>query len=280
MTKLPGLVLMGFSALAFSIMAACIKATVKEGIPPAEIVFVRGVLCSLLTLATIRAARVSPMFGNRKGMLALRGFLGFCGLYLYTTAIGSIPLPDAMALQYTHPIFAAVFAGIFLKEKMSKHSGLAVVICAAGALVILNPRGTGDLTGNLIALASGVASGLAYTAVRTLNKTESPLTIMLSFHIAAALFGGIATFAGGFVWPSGQLWMWLIAIAIVSQTGQWFLTHGLRKEKAGVATTVGYLAIAFGAAWAWIFFGETIGWPVLLGTALMILGLAMLVRQS
>jgi drug/metabolite transporter (DMT)-like permease len=269
---------MGFSALAFSWMAAFIKVVTHAGIPPSEIVFVRGLLCSLFTLAALRAQKTSPL-GNRRGLLVLRGFLGFAGLFLYSTAIGSIPLPDAMALQYTHPIFAAVFAGIFLRERMPKHSGYAIAICAAGALVILNPRGTGDLTGNLIALASGMSSGLAYTTVRTLNRTESPLTIMLSFHVVASVCGAIMMTTESPAWPSGELWLWLVAIALVSQAGQWFLTHGLRKEKAGVATTVGYLAIAFGATWAWLFFDEVLRWPVLVGTALMVMGLMLLIRK-
>ncbi len=277
-TRLPGLVLMGFSALAFSLMAACIKFTTKSGISPAEIVCIRGVICSLLTLAAMRTTRVSPL-GNRRGMLALRGILGFAGLYLYSTALDRIPMPDAMALQYTHPIFAAVFAGIFLKERLPKHGAYAIAICATGAITILNPGGTGEWSGNLIALASGVASGLAYTTVRTLSRTESPLTIMLSFHVVACL-GGAILMIRGFVWPDGPQWLWLIAIALVSQTGQWFLTHGLRKEKAGVGTTVGYLAIAFGAVWAWVFFDEAIASPVLLGTVLMLGGLTLLARRG
>lgn len=276
-TRLPGLVLMGFSALSFSVMAACIKFTTNSGISPAEIVCIRGVICSLLTLAALGAARVSPL-GNRRGMLVLRGLLGFTGLYLYSTALDRIPMADAMALQYTHPIFAAVFAGIFLKERLPKHSAYAIAVCAVGALTILNPQGTDEWSGNLIALASGVASGLAYTVVRTLSSTESPLTIMLSFHLVAAL-GGAILMIDGFVWPDAPQWLWLVAIALVSQTGQWFLTHGLGKEKVGVATTVGYLAIAFGVVWAWVFFDEAITWPVFLGTVLMLAGLTLLVRR-
>lgn len=268
---------MGFAALSFSLMAAFIKVAVRDGVPVSEVVFMRGLVCSLLTLAALRSAGASPL-GNRKGMLVLRGLLGFAALYLYTVALGSIPLPDAMALQYTHPIFAAVFAWLFLKEKMPKHSGYAVAVCAAGALMILKPQGTGDLTGNLIGLASGAASGLAYTAVRTLSRTESPLTIILSFHAVTCVCGAVLM-ASEFEWPTGRQWLWLIAVALVSQAGQWFLTHGLRKEKAGVATTVGYIAIAFGAAWAWLFFGESLRWPVLAGTVLMVLGLILLAKR-
>ena len=101
----------------------------------------------------------------------------------------------------------------------------------------------------------------------------------MTIRITIALCGAMLM-TTEFVAPTGRLWLWLVAISLISQAGQWFLTHGLRKEQAGVATTVGYLAIAFGAVWAWIFFGEAITWPIILGTALMVTGLLLLAKRG
>ena len=276
MTRLPGLVLMGCSALSFSLMAVVIK-ILSEDLSTGEILFFRGLCCSLLTIAALRAKRAA-IFGDRRAALALRGVLGFLGLYLYCTALSRIPLPDAMALQYTHPIFAATFSYFLLREKMSRTGPIALAICAVGGLLILDPQGTGDLEGNLIGLASGCVAGLAYTCVRALSKTEDPLTIMLAFHLAALVFGA-ALMLDEFSWPVGIHWLWIIALVIFSQAGQWFLTHGLTKERAGVATTVGYTAIAWGALFAWAVFGETVGASTLIGTSLMVAGLALLTSR-
>jgi drug/metabolite transporter (DMT)-like permease len=133
------------------------------------------------------------------------------------------------------------------------------------------------LTGNLIGLASGVASGLAYTTVRSLNRTESPLTIMLSFHLMACAFGAI-TMVTTFVWPTASQWALVLGTALVSQAGQWFLTLGLRQEKTGIATTVSYLAVGFGAMWSYVVFDADVRSRSLLGTGVMVIGFAFLWR--
>lgn len=276
MTNLPGLVLMGCSALSFSLMAVVIK-VLSNDMSTGEIIFFRGLFCSLLTWFALRS-QGAAILGKRRGMLALRGLLGFLGLYLYCAALGRIPLADAMALQYTHPIFAALFAFLILKERMPKTGPVALLICAAGGFIILDPQGSGNLEGNLIGLASGCVAGLAYTIVRDLSKTENPLTIMLAFHAAAFVFG-IALMLDGFTWPVGITWLWLAALVTFSQAGQWFLTLGLQKEMAGIATTMSYSAIAWGALLGWTVFGEPVGIPLLVGTCLMVTGLIVLTRR-
>jgi len=268
---------MGCSALSFSLMAAVIK-ILSEELSTGEILFFRGIGCSLLTIAALRAHRVS-IFGNRRAALAVRGLLGFLGLYLYCSALRRIPLADAMALQYTHPIFAAVFSYFLLRERMPQTGPIALAICAAGGFLILDPQGTGDIEGNLIGLASGCVAGLAYTCVRALSKTEDPMVIMLAFHLATLVFGAALTL-NEFSWPAGLNWLWLVALVALSQAGQWFLTHGLTKERAGVATTVSYTAIAWGALLAWAVFGESVGASTWIGTGLMVAGLALLTSRS
>lgn len=276
MTQLPGLVLMGCSALSFSLMAVVIK-ILSADMSTGGIIFFRGLFCSLLTWFALRS-QGSTILGKRRGMLALRGLLGFLGLYLYCAALSRIPLADAMALQYTHPIFAALFAFVILRERLPKIGPIALLICAAGGFIILDPQGSSNLEGNLIGLASGCVAGLAYTIVRNLSKTENPLTIMLAFHAAALLFGA-GMMLEGFTWPTGTTWLWLIALILFSQAGQWFLTLGLQKEMAGIATTMSYSAIAWGALLGWLVFGEVVGTQVLFGTCLMVTGLVLLTRR-
>ncbi|MCA8956419.1 MAG: DMT family transporter [Planctomycetes bacterium] len=274
MTRLPGLVLMAMSALSFSLMAVFIRVAARSGIPTAEIAFVRGVLCAVLTVAAIHAA-AGPWRIGRPWLLLLRGATGTTGLFLYVHALGRAPLSDAMALQYTHPFFAALFAGWFLGERLPRHCIPAMLLCAAGAAFILRPTGEGDLYGNVIALLSGVSSGVAYTAIRAAARTESPLLIILVLHLTTAV-AGLVAMLGNFVWPSTEQWGLLVGVALASQAGQWCLTHGLRKERAGVATTVGYSAVALGALWSFLFFGEPVGTSALVGIATMTAGMALL----
>ena len=269
---------MGLSALCFSLMGVCIKMLTRgdHAIPSLEIVFWRGLLCTLLTLAMM-PKRWRLVLGNRKGLLVLRGFCGFAGLLLYTMALARTDYSLATAMLYTHPVFTSLFAGLLLKERLPKTGLLALVVCLAGALVILDPRVDRDITGGLIALAAGVVTGLAYTLVRGLSRTESTYTIVLSFHAVATVVAGVAM-VPGFELPEGPQWLWILGVVLFSQAGQVFLTQGLAAERAGTATTVSYLSVVFAAFWGWTLFSEALTLAMAGGVGLLILGLLLIGR--
>ena len=50
-----------------------------------------------------------------------------------------MPLSISTVIQYTYPIFISIFAGIFIKEKITRNIIFALVIGWIGIIVILNP---------------------------------------------------------------------------------------------------------------------------------------------
>ena len=64
----------------------------------------------------------------------------------------------------------------------------------------------------------------------------------------------------------------LVGIGATTQLGQVFLTKGLMIERAGRATSIGYLQICFAVLWQLIVFNQTPGLGTLLGAALIIGG--------
>lgn len=275
--KHSGLFLMGLSALSFSCMVVCIKALVQvHEMPAAQVVFFRGLICVALTLVVLKRQPATRRI-ERPGLLVLRGAFGFCGLLLYSLALAELPLADTMALQYTHPIFGALLAAACLGERLHRRAPLGLALCALGALIILRPTGEGSAYGNLLGLASGFFSALAYICVRALSRTESTAMIILSFHLACIIGGGLFMLQE-LTWPDGLQWLLLLGVGVFAQAGQWFLTLGLGREQAGIALAMSYSAIAFGAVWGWAVFGEPLSIAVLLGTGLMVLGLRRLRR--
>ena len=267
---------MALSALCFSLMGVFVKLLVVDGIPPLEVVFWRGLLCMPLTLAVMPRNRAS-LLGTRTGVLLLRGLFGFTGLLLYVMALAEIDYSIATALLYTHPMFTALFAAILLRERLPRGGAVAMALCLAGAVVILDPRMAGSLAGGLMALGAGIASGMAYTLVRGLSRTESTYTIVLAFHVVAAVVAGVAM-VPVFVLPDGSQWLWLLGVVLFSQAGQVFLTQGLAAERAGTATTVSYLSVVFAAFWGWTLFSEALTLAMAGGVGLLILGLLLIGR--
>jgi drug/metabolite transporter (DMT)-like permease len=74
------------------------------------------------------------------------------------------------------------------------------------------------------------------------------------------------------VWPTPLEWLVLAGIGVTTQIGQVFLTKGLMIERAGRATSVGYIQICFAVIWQLLIFRQEPGLGTLLGAALIIGG--------
>ena len=146
-------------------------------------------------------------------------------------------------------------------------------------LLIVHPSGAGlDPVGVGVALAAATTSAFAYVTVRQLVRTERPLVIVFYFPLIAtplAIPWAVATW----VTPQPIDWLLLIAIGLATQVGQVFLTMGLALERAGKATSVGYLQVAFAMAWQWAVFGDAPTVWTIGGASLIVAGTIAVARS-
>ena len=107
---------MVLSAFGFSIMAVCVKLASAEKIPVLEIVAARALISLVLSYLSVRYKGID-LFGNKRKLLFSRGLVGAMALVCVYYAITHLPLAEATVLQFLHPMFTAVLAVMFLKEK-------------------------------------------------------------------------------------------------------------------------------------------------------------------
>jgi len=248
------------SAFFFSVMSLLVKLAGNR-LPSQEIVLVRGVITLGLSYWLVRRARISP-WGVRRGLLLLRGLLGFAALSCFFYSLTHLPLAEATVIQYLSPIFTALFAAWFLSER----PGWAVVLGAAlgllGTTLVARPALlfgglAAPLEVNAVAIAvagAGFSAG-AYVTVRRLGATEHPLVTVFYFPLVTVP-ATLPFLAGGFLWPTASEWLVLIALAVATQIGQVYLTRGLALEPAGRAMTVAYTQVLFAASWGALVFAD------------------------
>lgn len=277
-----GIRYMAAAAFFFSIMSLLVKVA-GQRLPTQEVVLARAAVGAALSWASLRSRGVSP-WGNRKGLLLLRGLLGYVALSCFFFALTRLPLADATVIQYTNPVFTALLAALFLAESIRRRDVGLTLLSLAGVVLMTRP---GFLFGGLeerldpfavgVALAGAVFSAAAYVVVRRLGRTEDPVVVVFWFATIATL-GAIPFTAASAVVPTPVEWVLLLGIGVVTQIGQVSMTRGLREERAGRAMAVGYMQIVFAAAWGALFFAEI---PDLWGAAgalLIILGTAGIAR--
>ena len=82
---------------------------------------------------------------------------------------------NAILLQYTAPIWVAVFSGIILKEKAKKIDWISILFVMAGMIMFfVGDVESGKILGNVIAIMSGIS--LSFVAIfLKLQKDSSPV---------------------------------------------------------------------------------------------------------
>jgi drug/metabolite transporter (DMT)-like permease len=280
MLNRPGLRYMALAAFWFSLMSLLVKLA-GQRLPAQQVVLARSVVMLVITWVALRRSGL-PVLGERRGLLVLRGLLGFGALTCFYYALIHLPLADATVIQYTNPVFAALLAIPFLRERVGWRELLSVAVSLTGVLLIARPAflfGSEEL--RLPAFALGVAlmgavfSGSAYVTVRKLGQTEHPLTIIFYFS-AISVLASLPASALSAVMPTPMEWLLLLAVGVTTQYGQIYLTRGLALEQAGRATAVGYLQIVFAATWGAVFLLELPDRWVLGGAALVVGGTLLL----
>ncbi|MDP5253228.1 MULTISPECIES: DMT family transporter [unclassified Vibrio] len=263
------------SALGFALMSACVKYTSNSGIPLFEIVAARALVSCVISFIDIKRKRIG-VWGHNKTLLFLRGAIGSLALMCVYYALTTLPLAVAVLLQYTYPIFTALLAYAFLREKCSRTTCACIAISLLGLMVIFVPNaqtnhpGALDHLAIIIALFGALGSATAYVIVRRLSQTEDSSVIIFYFPFIALPLSVFLMIASGFVMPSLSQMGMLILVGIFTQVGQWGLTKAMQTESAAQASAYGYVQIIFTLVLGMVFFNEMPQSEVWLGGGLII----------
>lgn len=280
----PGVRFMLISAFTFSVMSLLVK-RVGENVPFEEIVMARAIVSLALTGWFLKRLKIS-VWGQNRRLLLIRGLFGFGGLLCFYYALTRLPLADATLIQYMHPVFTALLAALFLKERAG--IGLVVALCLSvvGVLLVTRPAGLFGLEESslpawpvAVAFAGAFFSASAYVVVRRLGHTEHPLVIVFYFPLVT-IPAVLPLVVADFVWPTASDWLLLLGVGIFTQIGQLAITRGLLSEPAGRATAIAYVQVVLAAVWGFLFFSEIPdGWTGA-GAVLILGGTVLAVRSG
>ena len=240
----------------FAVMGAFAKLA-SESMSSLEVVFFRNVFGVLIIGAAILKKPMKHE-GGKPFLLFFRGLMGFLALLAFFYNIAHIPLGDAMTFSKTSPIFTAIFAWLFLNERLSLGGWIAVMIGFVGIVFITKPTGLGLSKTDWLGIASGIGAALAYTSVRELKKHYDTRAIVLSFMLTGTvgplLLMLISPFVdmpsldflfGEFVVPRGIVWFYIVGMGIFATLAQVYMTRAYGESQAGVVGAVSYMNIVF-----------------------------------
>jgi len=226
------------------------------------IAFLRVLFASLTLLPIVLLTRKPEMMSAARSwrvMLSL-GLLLALGWTLLFHSMKLITIANAVLLNFTAPIFVALLAPLFLKEKLNKSTLLALAISVAGIAVISYQQNLQISDLNLLGVILGLLAGLAYAGFiiaskKALSSFSSQVIAFYSYSVASIF---LFPFVIGTEFSSDLTsWMLLLVLGIFN-TGFAVTLYlkGLAMIKAQKAVVLTYLEPASAVVFGFLFLSQ------------------------
>ena len=262
------------AAAAFSVMNALIR-VLAESLDPLQIAFFRNFFALLFMLPWLLRHGRAGLETKRFGLHVWRAVLGLGAMILWFYSVTILPLAEAVALNFTVPLFVTIGAALILGEVVRARRWSATLIGFLGVLVIVRPGfAEVDWTTALPILAA-VVMAVSVLVVKTLSETEDPNAIVLYMNL---LLTPLSLIPALFVWrwPDWSALPLLLVLGALAALAHLWLTRAYTKADASAIMPYDYMRLPFIAVIAYFAFGEQpdlwtwIGGAVIAGAAIYI----------
>lgn len=198
---------------------------------------------------------------RRTGRPGVVTALGIAGAYMgFIFALNRTTVANTVVLMATAPLVAALLARFVLGEQVRRRTWVAMAVAFAGVMVMVTDSlGGGQLAGDLIALATGVAYAVVIVAMRAAPLHRGEPTDMVPANMVGGLIIVViaATRADITGVSNGDLGI-LIMIGLVSLAlGAWLFTRGVAHVQAAEAGLICLTEAAIAPLLVWMVLSET-----------------------
>ena len=256
-----------FGSVCFGTMNALVKWTAFHA-DVWMIIMVRSAVIALAVPIFAASRGLSLKVSDKRKML-LRCVVGLTAMILYFTALGRIPIGQAVTLQYTAPLFVALLSGRVIRERVEPIVALLVGSAFAGIVLIVSPDLSSIDSDALLALGSGFFAAMAYMYVRELRNTDSASSVVFwfaAFSVVGSIFQALPDVAG-LEWKTVAA---LIGIGIGAGGGQVGITMAYHRANAAWVSAFSYLTVIVATFYGFTLFNETLGASDWLGGLLIV----------
>jgi drug/metabolite transporter (DMT)-like permease len=276
--KLPNLksLWMLVAALGFAIMGVLVKIGAAK-FSSAELVFYRSVFGLLAIYAYIFAKRLplkTPVMAKQMS----RAVVGFISLVLFFYAIAHLPLATAITLNYTSPLFLALFMPFFLLKEHQKSLSkkglyIAVVLGFIGVVLLLKPTmQSEDALAGALGLASGVGAALAYIHVKQLGSVNEPdWRTVFYFTLVSSIGAGLWMLLEHFTAVTWQDLPLLLGLGVSATIAQLAMTRAYRTGNTLTVASLAYVTVVLASLFGVLLWQEQLSASEWLAIGLIIL---------
>lgn len=263
---------MAVAACCFTTMGVAARELHLSGFSTPNIMVWRSGFGLLLAAAIIvMSGRLSQFHTKQKKGHLVRNSVHFVGQYAWFYALGLLPLVLVTSLNATVPLWGAILAIVYLKEKVTVQRLVVIVLAFAGVLIIMRPGAVPFHHATIVSLIGAMGYAGSMILAKELTIKDSAMTVvywMMLIQLPMAMF--FSVMVQEWVWPG---WSDVLPIVVVGSTGvlaHFAMATGMSKADATIAMPVTYIQFPLVAALGYFLYTEIPSIYTGIGTVLIV----------
>ncbi|WBU55734.1 DMT family transporter [Paracoccus sediminicola] len=235
-----------------------------------QILFFRSVVGVVVVLLFGR--KLLPELRRRASLKLnlLRNAVHFTGQYFWTLAIALMPLAEVIALEFTMPVWVAIFAALLLGERITRPRAAAIIASFVGVLVILRPGIAVFDPAALIVLLAAISYGMSNVLVKLLTRSCSPAVIVVWMVFIQLPMGMVLAL---FDWRSvsADNLPWIVLAGLSGLSAHYAMARAFLHLDASVAIPIDFFRVPLAALVGYLLYGETVNIFLFAGAGIILM---------
>ena len=272
-----GYLLVIVSAFLFGCMGLITTHIYKQGITRESAVLLRNMLAlPVLCVLALMQSKTLKVPVKALPAISIFAIMGCCVtpllLFMGYEKIGA---GTTTVFHFIYPAVVVLLGILFLKKKLSLGTGIAVLLCVVGIGLFYDPNQELNLTGCIVALASGVTYAI-YVVLLSVFKYKEVSGFRLSFYISLVctiVMLVVCLVTKTLTFPTNLLgWGLCLLLAVLISVGAVVLfqkgTFIIGGERASILSTVEPIT---GVVTGVLFLGEKMSVGMIIGSVIVVI---------
>jgi len=229
---------------------------------PLQIMFLRyaGGLITVTSICLFRGETWSSIQSPRRLSQFWRVLTGGLGGVALIYGNANMPLVDASAISLLRVVFLIVLGVILLGDRLNSIRSVGILVCIAGAVLIVTSRGAFSQFSAAYLLPAGVVLAGSFLFamegffIKTLASTDRPLVTIAHANLFGALILLIPALATWGSW--GPINFAILMLGPFAILGQFLTIRANTLATVSVLAPLSYTSLIFAALIGWLFLKE------------------------
>ena len=236
-----------------------------------QILFFRGFFGSLgICIPTFMLHGIRPFYSKNFKKISFRALCSILGTLCFIYSFQNLPLATVYTIAFGSPLFLTVFSVLLLKEQVSRHRWIAVIVGFIGIIVIVRPGSECFNVLTLLAILGSILYTLYLTLIRRDGHLDSGSTMVIYLMILTI---AISLPTLPYFWNPlslSDIPLFMI-VGFGAASGHFLLTQAFRTTDVSVLAPFEYTAILWGTGIGYLVWGDIPDDYLIIGGA-MVLG--------